>query len=277
LPQDEADVVALPFAANGEAELTRDLIQSGHERLRIGGRMFAATNNPTDTWLGDQLGKAFGKVERRSFSAGILYVGNKTERLKKLKNFACEFAFRDHGRLIHVASRPGVFSHRRLDTGARRLIDALQVGPGARVLDIGCGAGAVALAAACCGDGVTVHAVDSNVRATECTQRGALLNGLNNVTTELNASGEYAGAGQFDLALANPPYYSGFQIAEHFLRAGYDALCVGGKLIVVTKFPAWYKENMPRWYDDVLIEELKNYHLIQGIRRGGAEAEMQRL
>ena len=31
---DDVDVVALPFFANGEAELTRDLLQAGHERLR---------------------------------------------------------------------------------------------------------------------------------------------------------------------------------------------------------------------------------------------------
>ena len=41
-----ADVMAFPFSASGEAELTRELIQAGHEQLRLGGRMYASTDNP---------------------------------------------------------------------------------------------------------------------------------------------------------------------------------------------------------------------------------------
>ena len=266
LPEEEADVVAFPFAAAGDAELTRDLIQTGHERLRIGGKMYASTDNSNDSWMREQLSKVFNKLDRRAFPTGALYVGTKTEPLKKIKNFACEFAFRDQGRLIRAFSRPGVFSHRHIDTGARRLIDEMQIAPGARVLDIGCGAGVVALAAAFRGDGVTVHAVDSHARAVQCTQQGTQLNQLTNVTTELKATGGYIGRGTYDLALANPPYYASFRIAEHFLTAGLDALRPGGRIVVVTKRPDWYQERMPELYDRVTVKEVKSYHLVQGIR-----------
>jgi 16S rRNA (guanine1207-N2)-methyltransferase len=265
-PDGEVDVVALPFSASGEAELTRELVQSGHQRLQSGGRMYAATDNREDTWLRDQLAKVFSKLERRPSTAGVLYVGAKTEPLKRNRTFSCEFAFRDRGRLIRTFSRPGVFSHRSVDAGTRQLLNEMQVASGMRVLDIGCGAGVVALAVACRADGVNVHAVDSNCRAVQCTQRGAELNGLTNVTTELNANGGYVGAGSFDLALANPPYYSSFRIAEHFLTAGRDALRVGGKILVVTKRPDWYQQNMSKWYDNVVVSERKSYHLIQGVR-----------
>src|SRR5262245_52081389 len=52
---ENADVVAMPFSMGGEAELTRDLIQSGHERLRMDGKLYASTDNAADTWLGEQL------------------------------------------------------------------------------------------------------------------------------------------------------------------------------------------------------------------------------
>src|SRR5262249_30680071 len=45
LPENEADVVAVPFSASGDAELTRDFIQAGHLRLRLGGKMYASTDN----------------------------------------------------------------------------------------------------------------------------------------------------------------------------------------------------------------------------------------
>jgi 16S rRNA (guanine1207-N2)-methyltransferase len=266
LPGDEVDLVALPFSARGEAELTRDLMQMGHQRLRVGGRMFVSIDNNRDIWLRDQLRTLFGKLDCRFFPTGNLYVGTKTGPLKKIKNFASEFAFRDQGRLISAYSRPGVFSHRHVDVGARRLIDEMQIEPDMRVLDIGCGAGIVALAAACRGESVAVHAVDSSARAIQCTQLGAELNGLTNITTELNASGGYIRAGSYDLAVANPPYYASFQIAEHFLVAGRVALKLGGRMLVVTKSPGWYQENMPKWYDSVTLSERKGYVLIEGVR-----------
>jgi 16S rRNA G1207 methylase RsmC len=266
LANEEADVVAFPFSSGGEAELTRDFIQAGCERLKIGGKMYAATDNRNDKWLGEQLRKLFRKLERREVSEGMLYVGTKTEPLKKIKNFSCEFAFRDRGRLIRAYSRPGVFSHRHIDPGARHLIEEMHVEAGERVLDIGSGAGVVALAAACRDERVTVHAVDSNARAVQCTQRGAELNGLENVTAELNADGKYVGAGSYDLALANPPYYSGYRIAQHFLTAGRDALRPGGKMLVVTKQPDWYEQKMPQWYDDVSVIERKGYYVFHGMR-----------
>jgi 16S rRNA (guanine1207-N2)-methyltransferase len=266
LPDEVVDVVALPFSAGGEADLTRDLIQTGHQRLREGGRLFATSENRKDTWLGEQLRNVFRKLEQRKMSRGVLYVGTKTEPLKKVKNYACEFAFRDRGRLIRAFSRPGVFSHRHIDAGSRQLIDEMQIDAKMRVLDIGCGAGVVALAAACRVHDVQVHALDSNTRAIHCTQRGAELNELINLTTELNAAGNYADAGRYDLALANPPYYSGFRIARHFLTAGRDALRPGGKILVVTKRPDWYQEHMSQWFDGLLVTQRKGYHLVHGVR-----------
>lgn len=264
LPAGEADVVALPFSANGEAELVWEFLQAGHERLRIGGKLFASTDNPHDTWLAVQLQKLFRTVERQARDGGVLYVATKIEPLKKLKDYSCEFAFRDRGRLIRAFSRPGVFSHRHIDPGARHLIDAMGIESGMRVLDIGCGAGTVALAAACRAEGATVHAIDSNARAVECTVRGAALNGFANITTELNADGRLAVAAAFDLALANPPYYAGFRIAEHFLTVARAALRPGGKVLVVSKHPAWYAEHMPRWFAEVTMTERKGYVVFEG-------------
>jgi 16S rRNA G1207 methylase RsmC len=228
--------------------------------------LYATTDNRDDTWLRDQLSNIFCKLERHPSSAGVLYVGTKTEPLKRKRNFACEFAFRDRGRLIRAYSRPGVFSHRSVDAGARQLLNEMEIEPGAQVLDIGCGSGVMALAAAYRGDRVTVHAVDSNCRAIRCTQHGVELNGLTNVTTQLNANGEYSGAGSYDLALANPPYYSSFRIARHFLIAGRQALRPGGKILVVTKRPDWYQQNMHQWFKDVTVSERKNYYILRGVR-----------
>ena len=174
------------------------------------------------------------------------------------------------GGLLQAVSRPGVFSHRRLDAGARQLIDAAEVAPGMRVLDIGCGAGTVALALAARDSTVAVHAVDGNARAVECTLAGAALNGLTNVTAELSCDGIYSGAGEYDLAVANPPYYADNRIAELFVNAAHRSLRPGGRLLVVAKRADWYAATMPESWDQVEHCQSKNYAIISGLRPRGA-------
>jgi 16S rRNA (guanine1207-N2)-methyltransferase len=264
-PPGEVDLVALPLTSSGEAELVRDLMQSGHGLLAVGGLMVTTTDNPSDTWLHEEMRTLFPRVERRSRAGGAVYLARKDRPLQKRKNFVCEFAFRDRGRLIRASSRPGVFAHRRLDVGARQVMKVMEVAPGLRVLDLGCGSGVLSLAAVLRGaEGVTAHAVDSHARAVECTARGAALNGVTSVTTELNASGDYAGAGTYDLALANPPYYAHYRIAEHFATQARSALKPGGRIILVTKRPRWYAENLHRWFGGVEIVESSGYHLVRG-------------
>lgn len=268
-PAQEFDLAALPGSAHGEAELTRDLMQAAHERLALGGTLLASTESRADRWLGQQMQALFESVERRTVEQGTVYIGVKRQPLRKRKNFACEFVFRDGPRLIRACSRPGVFAHRRLDAGARQVITHMRVEPGERVLEIGCGSGAASLAAAMRAEGVKVHAVDSHARAVECTAAGARLNQLTNVTTELNASGGYVGSGEYDLVLANPPYYAAFQIARRFLWAGREALRPQGRILVVTKSPQWYLEQMPQWFDDVSVTPSGEYEVLQGRRPEG--------
>lgn len=264
LPDDEVDLAAFPVKASGDAELTQELLQAGHIRLAVGGRMLVATDNPRDKWVHTELRKLFSKVTRRPEDRGVVYLATKTAPLKKIKSFDCQFAFRDRGRLIHAVSRPGVFSHRRLDGGARALMNAMELAPDARVLDIGCGCGAVGLAAACRAPGVRVLAIDSHARAIEATERGAALNQLDNLVARLSAEGELGeAAGTFDFVAGNPPYFSNYQIALLFLRTAQNALKPGGQLLIVTKTPLWYEEHVPEYFPDLAIESGKNYSIIR--------------
>jgi 16S rRNA G1207 methylase RsmC len=266
-PLDAAiDLAVIPLSMRGEAEFTREVLQAACQRLVIGGTLVAAVDNPKDQWVREQLAELFSKVTVQPHDDAIVYVARKTAELRKVRDFTCQFTYRDRERLIHAVSRPGVFAHRRVDPGARQLLAAAEVTPGMKVLDIGCGAGTVTLALAMRDPSVTVHAVDSNARAVACTLAGAVLNGLNNVTAELNAAGEYRGAGEFHLALANPPYYADFRIAELFLNAAHRSLRRGGRVLVVAKHPQWYEEFMPIAWTNIEHWPSKRYHLIAAMR-----------
>lgn len=263
-PQEEYDLAALPLSMSGDGELTRELLQQAQQRLAIGGRLFAATDNPRDTWLHAELRSLFAKVTRAPQDDGVLYWAIKTASLKKVRDFDCEFAFRDRGRLLKAFTRPGVFSHRRVDAGARALMETMAIQPGQRVLDIGCGWGALSVAAAACADSVDVYAVDSNPRAVHCTQRNVQLNALSNITVAPNCDAACDEPGTYDVALANPPYYSHFRIAEIFQQGAARALRPGGKLYVVTRQPEWHLQTMPNHFADVAVQQRRGYAVISG-------------
>ena len=265
LPEGESDLVAFSFRKGGDAELTRDLLQQGFQRLVDGGRMIASTDNDEDQWLHEQMRDLFPKVTRRPYKKiGTLYLTTKPGPLKKVKRHDFEYAFRDQGRLIRVLSRPGVFSHRRIDLGARTLINAMEIRPRMKVLDMGCGAGPVALAVAFRAENVTVMALDSNPRAVQCTEHNAEINAAANITSILDCEGSSASTGDFDLVLANPPYFSGYAIAELFLDTAFRALKPGGLVQVVTKTPNWFLERMPLWFIHINETEAKDYRVISG-------------
>jgi 16S rRNA (guanine1207-N2)-methyltransferase len=244
-PAEIFDAVAWCVSQQGDAELTRELLQTAHERLAMRGTLLAATDNPRDQWLHDELRKHFAKVSRQTLETGVLYRATKSAELKKLKNFTCEFAFRDAARLIHLRTRPGVFSHRELDGGARALIEAMQILPNERVLDLGCGSGAVGVAAALRVENARIVAVDSNPRATESARWAAERNGVQRFEARLNADGSAVEAGEYDAVLANPPYYSNFRLAELFAKTAARALRDRGRFFVVTKQPQWYLDQLP--------------------------------
>src|SRR5262245_39174258 len=177
-PLDEFNLIVWAFSRQGDSELTREMLQLGHQRLMIGGQMITSIDNPRDHWLQEQLHKLFDKVNRRPTEEGVTYVATKHAPLRKTKSYAAEFAFRDGDRLLILRTRPGVFSHRRLDGGARSLIKTMQIEPGIRVLDLGCGSGAVSIAAAARTPGVCVDCIDSSPRAIESTLWAAERNGI---------------------------------------------------------------------------------------------------
>jgi 16S rRNA G1207 methylase RsmC len=266
-PAEEFDLVAWAFSKQGDAELVREMLQTGHERLVIGGRMVAAIDNPRDQWLHEQMRKLFAKVKRRASENGVLYLAMKKEPLRKVKNYAAEFAFRDGERLIQLRTRPGVFSHRELDDGARALIKALPA-EGAVIADLGCGSGAVGVAAALHGEYSRVHALDSNPRAIEATRWAAKQNELGNrMIAALDCDGQGLVPGVHDVVLANPPYYSNHRIDELFVAIAERSLTPGGLLLLVTKFPNWFEERLSAGFKEVQSQKIGHYVVVAGKRR----------
>jgi 16S rRNA (guanine1207-N2)-methyltransferase len=100
-------------------------------------------------------------------------------------------------------------------------------------------------------------------------EQGCIKNKIKNLTTELNANGDYLHPGSFDMALANPPYFGDFQIAEKMIQAALRSLRPGGRLVLVSKQPSWYEENMPKWFEECEVFPSGRYHIASGLKPKG--------
>lgn len=260
------DLAAIVCSSKGESELTRDMMQTAFANLPIGGCLAVSTDNTKDKWLNNQIREYAKSVKTRVFSDAIVYYIIKQKPLKKIREFGFQLAFRDQGNLIQLYTRPGVFAHRQFDNGARQILDTIEIEANSRIIDIGCGSGPMALALAKIQPGAQVLGIDSNARAIDCVKRGALLNEIENIVTEVNHDGSIKEPGTYDLAIANPPYYANFRIAEHFFQTAIRALRPGGRLMLVSKHPKWYQENITRWLEDCEVFPSRRYHLATGLK-----------
>ena len=139
-------------------------------------------------------------------------------------------------RTISLRSRHGLFSARALDEGTALLLDELEaLDPMPRVLDLGCGYGAIGLTLAARWPASRVDLVDTDIRAVEATAQNITRNNLDNVTATLSDGIRELRqhASTYDLVVSNLPAQAGNDAIDLLLLDAYDALKDGGSLALV--------------------------------------------
>lgn len=140
----------------------------------------------------------------------------------------------------------GVFSHGAIDTGTRLLLLAGAVPenrPG-NLLDLGCGAGAIALALARRAPSATVWAIDVNDRALDLCRQNTERNTVTNV--RVCRPEEVPPALAFDGIWSNPPIRIGKQALHDLLATWLDRLVPPGEAhLVVQKHLG--ADSLARW------------------------------
>ena len=136
------------------------------------------------------------------------------------------------GNRLRFTTDAGVFSRDGLDKGTELLLNALPPLAG-RVLDLGCGWGAVGVSLAARYPGLDVVMTDINQRAAALARRNLAANGVRAEVAE--GDGFEAVEGPFDAIVTNPPIRAGKAVIYGLFAQARDFLAPGGALYIVIR------------------------------------------
>ena len=141
-------------------------------------------------------------------------------------------ALRALGNDLTFVTDAGVFSRDGLDRGTEVLLEALPPLEG-RVLDLGCGWGAVGVALGKRYPALDIVMTDINSRAVELARRNLAENGV--TAALLQGDGFDAVEGRFDAIVTNPPIRAGKAVIYGLFARAREYLEPDGALYVVIR------------------------------------------
>jgi 16S rRNA G1207 methylase RsmC len=260
-----------PAAAYSDRDLKLDMVEQGFHILEDGGLFITLSEYEKDVQFAKWHKKVFGKCsesmfrkdDREARKFGSAFWSVKTGDQPRRRHEVTFHAKIGDGPSMEFASWPGTFSYGKMDHGSRAMLEVVQIEPGSKVVDMGCGNGSVGcLASPLAGPTGEITFVDSNARAVALTEKNAKANGVPNFKLATTSNLTDLGTGVFDVALANPPYYANSAIGRMFIQAGRDLLKPGGRFYLVTKMPVQTIPEVVETFGSVESVENRGYTVI---------------
>ncbi|MCS6852442.1 MAG: class I SAM-dependent methyltransferase [Gemmataceae bacterium] len=249
-----------PAPEGGERALKLDMVEQAYHVLRPQGLFLVLSPYEADSLFPSALKKVFGRVHVPTAAAGSAFWCRRGEDRPRRRHEVVFHARLGDGPALRFVSRPGTFSYGRFDDGARALAETMEVRPGDRVLDLGCGCGTIGtFAGKVAGSEGHVVFVDSNVRAVALAEYNARTNGLTAVTALAAPAAESVADESMDVVVTNPPYYAQSSIARLFIRRGQEVLRPSGRFYLVTRQPAEVASDIKERFGSVATVERRGY------------------
>ena len=142
-----------------------------------------------------------------------------------------EWTYRGHA--LRFTTDAGVFSKGEVDFGTATLLKALPEEMNGRVLDLGCGWGAVGVGLGRAFPDCDIVMSDVNRRALELSEKNAKANGVSVQIVE--SDGLENVPGSFDYIITNPPIRAGKQVIYKMFSDSADRLTENGQLFLVIR------------------------------------------
>lgn len=142
---------------------------------------------------------------------------------------------RDETRVLRLATGAGTFARSGLDAGSALLLETVVFPNAARVLDLGCGWGALGCFCASFSPASRVWMCDINRRAVLLAQGNARENKLGNIIAWRGDGAQAARPDFFDIVLCNPPIRAGNAVIAQLFGDAQRVLKNRGALWVVIR------------------------------------------
>jgi 16S rRNA (guanine1207-N2)-methyltransferase len=141
-------------------------------------------------------------------------------------------------------SAGGLFSKDRIAKSTRLLVERITPKPGDRILDYGCGYGAVGIALADAAPGLDVQMIDSDIRAARLASRNVRANGIENAHVILDHTLDRFPNGHFNIVALNPPVEDGSETIFEMIERAQSKMRHGGSFYLVAKVRKGAKSYM---------------------------------
>ena len=181
-----------------------------------------------------------------------------------------------NGEKLIFETTDGVFSPHCVDRGTLAMINDVEFTSTDKLLDLGCGYGAVGIYAAKIIGAQNVVMCDVDNLCVELSERNAAMNGVGAIRVIRSCGFEDIYDADFTLILSNPPYHADFSVPKHFIEKGFNRLKIGGKMYMVTKRRDWYKNKFIAVFGGVKITERDGYFVFCAEKRGARYAGAKR-
>jgi len=221
----------------------------------------------------DVLGRYFGQVQaQRAERKSRLIVASGALAVADKPPFPQATNHPEYG--LTLVAHGAAFAGSRIDIGTRVLLDSIDKIPdAARVLDLGCGTGALAAAYALTHPASQVIATDRSAGAAVSARATMAANGLDDrVTVTHDDAGSELPDASFDLVLLNPPFHLGASVhtgaATRLFEAAARLLRPGGELWTVFNSSLAYRGELTRLIGSTeQVSRTPKFTVMRSIRR----------
>jgi 16S rRNA (guanine1207-N2)-methyltransferase len=155
------------------------------------------------------------------------------------------------GKSFEFLTASSVFSKKQVDIGTRLLIEAMALPATGTVLDVGCGYGAVGIAAAASNPRLHVVMTDVNERAVRLARQNAQKNKVTNTEGRCGYLYEPVKDSTFDCVLSNPPVSAGMETVKAIITQAPKVMAetASFQMVIRSKIGA---KTLPHVFNQVL-------------------------
>ncbi len=262
------DIVAIDVSSYPSTAALARMAHAAGARLKAHGVCYAA--GPKDAGIlsfGKRLEALFGNAEPLAYRKGQrIIAAHKLHDVASTPEATTEpeiIIAEMRGQRLELEMEPAVFAHGSVDEATALLIDALEIAPGDRMADLGCGSGVVGMVAARLAPDVAVTMTDADAYALELAQRNCARNGITNITITAADVADTIAEQRFTVVACNPPFHQRHghnpDLALRFMRAASEVLEPGGR--------AYFVANRFLAYEAKLSTLFGNVHEVVGDER----------